>query len=249
MTAYKKIYLTIILVITITLLASAGMFFYKSLVKNLRQEITADLRKEIKKLVALELKQHTAGTGEIPQQGQERQNLARDLRPGIRELLKQELWSYEAGGEAKGGVAQEEDVTQEKGIAQIIQPDISAGKPKDKALERALIEKGGMLLAKGQLQIEPSFTTAHFSSHRINIQGFAILPVLIIGNITTETIKRDIFIEALSLKYGLWKNLQVEAKVPYKYQFDRVTDNVGAETTRSDSGIGDIELGLSRQIA
>ncbi len=126
--------------------------------------------------------------------------------------------------------------------------EVRAGEKKAESLERALIQRGGILLPKGKLQVEPSITYAHFSSNRITIQGFNILPVLVIGSISTETVKRDVFINTWAFKYGLFKNFQTEVKVPMRWEHDRVTDTFGSESTREYGGLGDIEFGMSRQI-
>jgi hypothetical protein len=124
----------------------------------------------------------------------------------------------------------------------------TAGEDKAESLERTLAQKGGMLLQKGKGVIVPSFAWAHFSSNVIHLQGFVLLP-LYIGDISTQTIRRDIFIETLGLKYGLLDNFQAELKVPYRHQYERVTDNsLLTETVTKGKGLGDIEFGLSRQI-
>ncbi len=126
---------------------------------------------------------------------------------------------------------------------------VTAGSEKVQSIERTLVQKGGLLLPKGRLQVEPSITWAHFSSNRIHIQGFSILPVLIIGQVSTETVKRDIIIQTLAMKYGLLRNLQTEFKVPYRYEFDRITDTFNNESTRHADGVGDVDFTISRQIA
>lgn len=110
-----------------------------------------------------------------------------------------------------------------------------------------LVETGGLLLPKGKLQIEPGSTYVHTSSSRITVEGFSILPILVIGEINTERMKRDIFIEALTTRYGLLDNLQGEVKVPYRYQYERTSIETGPDETRDLGGIGDIEGGLSYQ--
>jgi len=125
---------------------------------------------------------------------------------------------------------------------------ISGGAQKSESIERALVQRGGMLLPKGKLQLETSITYAQFSSNRISIQGFSIFPIIIIGQIATETVKRNVFIGTESVKYGIFHNFQGEIRVPYRYEHDRVTDTFDNETTRDFGGLGDAEAGLSRQI-
>jgi hypothetical protein len=122
-------------------------------------------------------------------------------------------------------------------------------KNRPESIERTMQQKGSVLLPKGQLVAEPSFTYAHFSTNRINIQGVTILEVFTIGPISTEKIQRDMFIQTTSLKYGLRDNLQGELRIPFRYEFDRISSTDGtSESTRSKGGLGDIDFSLSRQI-
>ncbi|HOY10144.1 MAG TPA: transporter [Candidatus Omnitrophota bacterium] len=118
------------------------------------------------------------------------------------------------------------------------------------SIERTLVQKGSILLPKGKLQFEPSLTYAHFSSNRININGFSILPILVIGDINTEKVKRDVFIHTWAFKYGLLHNLQTEVRVPGRFEYDRVTntDSTTYDQTDSKGGLGDIQVSISRQI-
>ena len=118
------------------------------------------------------------------------------------------------------------------------------------SIERTLVQKGSILLPKGKLQFEPSLTYAHFSSNRININGFTILPILVVGDINTEKVKRDIFIHTWAFKYGLLNNLQTEVRVPVRFEYDRITntDSTTYDQTDSKGGLGDVQFSMSRQI-
>lgn len=121
---------------------------------------------------------------------------------------------------------------------------------KEKPIEEMLIQKNALLLPKNKLQVEPSFTYAHVSANKIAIDGFAILPILVIGQVSTEKIQRDILIPAFSVRYGLLDNLQWNLRIPFRYQFNRVSNTSNnTETTNSAAGIGDIESGLYYQLA
>jgi len=127
--------------------------------------------------------------------------------------------------------------------------DITAEGEKSASIERTLQQKGSILLPKGTLVFEPSVTWAHFSSNRISINGLLLLDVFAIGEISTETVKRDIFFQNLAFKYGLFNNFQTEISIPFRGEFDRIVDTNLNETTSYTSGIGDINVGISRQIA
>lgn len=144
-----------------------------------------------------------------------------------------------AGPAEKAAVSSSELATQEAG--QMVK--------KEAPIEKALIEKGGLLLGRGKWQVEPSFAYAHVSANRIAFLGYTIIPVLVVGQISSEEVKRDIFIETLTTRYGLKDNLQLELKVPYRYQHDRVSVGTTSETTRHLAGLGDIEGGIYHQFA
>jgi len=120
---------------------------------------------------------------------------------------------------------------------------------KEEPIEEALIQRGGLLLSKGKWQIEPSVTYAHVSANRIYFDGFTIIPVLVVGEISSEEVKRDIMVSALTTRYGLTDNLQAEVRVPYRYQHDRISIGTTSESTRDLGGIGDVETAIQYQFA
>ncbi len=129
---------------------------------------------------------------------------------------------------------------------------ICAESAKTPSSEEAILqEKGGVLLPKGTLVIEPGFQYSHTSRARIAISGFTILEAIVIGKIKTEDIKKDVFMGYLNFRYGLLNNLQLEAQVPYMYRKERYAykeDSSTTEKTVTDSNIGDISFGASYQI-
>lgn len=117
------------------------------------------------------------------------------------------------------------------------------------SIERTLQQRGSVLLPKGKMQIEPGMTYAHFSSNRLNIDGLYVMPLLI-GEVSTESVNRDVFIQTIGMKYGLMHNFQLDLRVPFREEYDRIVNNSSAttETRKSAFGLGDIEMGFSRQI-
>lgn len=112
------------------------------------------------------------------------------------------------------------------------------------------VQRGGVLVGKGNVEAELGLTYAHFSSNNIFIQGFAILPVLVIGHIAVERIRRDIGIVSLTGRYGLVDDLQLEVRVPWRFWHDRRSYPELApprEETEAGGGIGDIEGSLYYQ--
>ena len=119
------------------------------------------------------------------------------------------------------------------------------------AEEAILQERGGVLVPKGTLVVEPGFQYSHTSRTRIAISGFTILEAIVIGEIKTEDIKKDVFMGYLNFRYGLLDNLQLEAQIPYLYRRERYAykeDSSTTEKTVTDSNIGDITFGISYQL-
>ena len=113
-------------------------------------------------------------------------------------------------------------------------------------------DKGGILLGKGTLIVEPGFEYTHIDSQYLDITGFSVLPSLVIGLIQVQKIKRDIWTPSVSLKYGLFDFLEVGLKVPFSYRTDEYNIGSGADTENrdvSDVGLGDIEGTFRTQLA
>ncbi|MEE9543711.1 MAG: transporter [Thermodesulfobacteriota bacterium] len=106
------------------------------------------------------------------------------------------------------------------------------------------IKRGGLLLKKKIIEIDTTFTYAHFSENQLVIDGFAILPVLVIGEINVEKIKQDILILTETVRYGLTDRVQFEVSVPYRYHYQRFFRpdvSIGEEeVTNKSNGIGDV---------
>jgi len=143
-------------------------------------------------------------------------------------------------GDSSQSLADDSALDSESGGLEESQPE---------SIERTMQQKGSVLLAKGRKIFEPGFTYAHFSTNRINIQGVTILDVFTIGPVSTEKIQRDMMIQTFGFKYGLTDNLQAEIRIPFRYEFDRISSSdQSSESTRSKGGLGDIDLSLARQI-
>jgi hypothetical protein len=118
------------------------------------------------------------------------------------------------------------------------------------------VQRSGVLLRRNSWEVEPSVNYSHASSNLISIDGFAILPILVIGDIQSLRVERDIFTASLGARYGLLENLQLDVSVPYKFERDRFvtqtqTDpavSIREETTIEDHGLGDVSFGISHQV-
>ncbi|MBB5318388.1 transporter [Tunturibacter empetritectus] len=116
------------------------------------------------------------------------------------------------------------------------------------ALDQALIVRGGLLLPSGTLEVDN--TTSYFSasSDHVTVNGFALLPVLVVGDIASERIREDYLLPNLTARLGLPHKLQGDVTIPYGYELIRTVDANNVQTSSSSFGLGDISAGISRQL-
>jgi len=93
----------------------------------------------------------------------------------------------------------------------------------DRALERALVREGGLLLSPGTAEAELNFSYSHASRESI---GF----------------RRDAFGPGLTLRVGLPLDSQLSVGVPYVFE-----NRASVAGSNSGSGIGDVSFALSHQ--
>ena len=121
-------------------------------------------------------------------------------------------------------------------------------------LPRVSRDVGGVLSPKGRLTIEPSIGVAYSSVNRIAIEGFTILPALLVGVIDVVEADRDSYAARLSARYGITNRLEVELTGSYLYRDDAtrsrefLTGAVEESIYKAQGeGFGDLELGLRYQ--
>jgi hypothetical protein len=116
------------------------------------------------------------------------------------------------------------------------------------AFERTLIDRGGLVLPKWTWEIDTGLNYGHSSSEALTIDGFTVYPVLIVGDIVSERVRRDTFGTSVGVRVGLPWQTQVDVRVPYTYENSSRVSAAGEERTLSDHGLGDVELGISRPL-
>src|SRR5262245_64664060 len=107
-----------------------------------------------------------------------------------------------------------------------------------RALERALVRSGSVLLPPGQKEIEPGLTYDHTRRSGLAIDG---------STVAFRDVQRDTAFGSLGLRLGLPWTSQLEASVPYGWQSVE-TVNGGTRSSSTESGVGDIQVGLSKQL-
>jgi hypothetical protein len=89
----------------------------------------------------------------------------------------------------------------------------------NRALERALVQQGGLLLERGVLELEPQLVYSHWDRTRSSL--------------------RDVAEAAIALRAGLGWESQFQVRVPYVY---------ASAAGDSGSGFGDVDLTVSHQL-
>jgi hypothetical protein len=115
------------------------------------------------------------------------------------------------------------------------------------ALDQALIVRGGLLLPSGTLEIDNTTSYLSASADHVTVDGFALLPVLVVGDITSERVREDYLLPAFTARLGLPHKFQGDFTIPYGYELIRTVDAENVQTSSSSFGLGDISFGLSRQ--
>jgi hypothetical protein len=116
------------------------------------------------------------------------------------------------------------------------------------ALDQALIVRGGLLLPKGTLELDNTISYFSASSDHVTVDGFALLPVLVVGDISSERVREDYLLPTFTARLGLPHKFQMDFQIPYGYELIRTVDAENTQTSSSSFGLGDISAGLSKQL-
>ncbi len=116
------------------------------------------------------------------------------------------------------------------------------------ALDQALIVHGGLLLPNGTLEIDNTASYFSAASDHITVNGFALLPVLVVGDIASQRTRQDYLLPTLTTRLGLPKRFQMDFMIPYGYELIRSVDANNNQTTSSSFGMGDVSAGVSKQL-
>ena len=117
------------------------------------------------------------------------------------------------------------------------------------SLDQALLVRGGLLLPSGLMEVDNTASYFSASSDHLVVNGFALIPVLVVGDITSQRLRRDILIHSMTARLGLPKQFQMDFTVPYGYVLNRTVDANNSEMSLGQFGLGDIQAGISRQLA
>ncbi len=136
--------------------------------------------------------------------------------------------------------------------AAVAQPPARDTRPPEVA---PLFEAPGVLTARGNYVLEPSFQFGYSSSNRVALVGYTIIPALLIGLVDVREVKRNTFTGSVSVRYGVTNRTEAELRVPYVYRSDSTVSRelfTGTAVERvfdtSGKALGDIELSLRHQL-
>lgn len=119
----------------------------------------------------------------------------------------------------------------------------------------SVFEDRGILTRKGTFVIEPSLSYSLSSSTVVAIEGFTILPALVVGLININQTQRDILNSSLAFRYGFTSYFEIGVKVPYIASNESIRERTAFEGSQIDivhdtngHDLGDVELSLSCQL-
>lgn len=113
----------------------------------------------------------------------------------------------------------------------------------------------GIVTQPGRVTIEPSVSFAHSNATQVAVEGYTVVPALLVGLINISEVQRDIFVGALSFKYGFTSRFEAALRAPYlDIQEDlrerQAFEGTPVDTLRESSGegLGDAELSFRYQL-
>ena len=123
-------------------------------------------------------------------------------------------------------------------------------------LPRVSSDVGGVLTPKGRIILEPAMSYSYSSVSRVAIEGFTILPALLVGVIDVVEADRDTYLTSLSARMGLTNRFEMEIRGSYVYREDATRSRQYLTDSVEDSvfngrgeGAGDWEVGMRYQFS
>ena len=128
--------------------------------------------------------------------------------------------------------------------------------PADQATSIASITSDrGIVTQPNRFTIEPSLSYAHSNSTLVAIEGYTVIPALLVGLINISEVQRDTFVGAVSLKYGFTSRWEAAVRVPYLSISEDLRERdifsgspIDNLRESSGNGLGDVELSTRYQL-
>jgi hypothetical protein len=130
-----------------------------------------------------------------------------------------------------------------------------APKPKKKPPQiETIVSATGILIPKGTILIQDTVSYVHNTASQLALQGFTVIPAILIGSINVESVSQDIYTNTVTVYYGITDKLEFEADIPYVYRTENVltrsiatgsSSPISTDTQGAD--LGDIQFGFHYQ--
>jgi hypothetical protein len=115
--------------------------------------------------------------------------------------------------------------------------------PELEALNRVLVEAGGLLLPLWQTEVSPSLQYTHRGAN-----GLLITEVDGVRQVLAQDVRRDTIEAALTARLGLPWDFQGEVRVPYIIDQETVSMAGVEREDHNGTGLGDVEVALTHQL-
>lgn len=118
----------------------------------------------------------------------------------------------------------------------------------------AVPEGQGVLTPVGRMVLDSSFEYTGSSTNRLVFRGIELVPGIQIGLIEASDADRTTLITTLAARYGLTNRLEVEARAPALYRWDRIEvaqqrdEGIVRTIALKERDFGDVEFALRYQL-
>jgi hypothetical protein len=117
-----------------------------------------------------------------------------------------------------------------------------------------VLERRGILTPRGTLVVEPQFQYTNSSLTQVTLEGYTILPALLIGSINIDSVRHDTATTAFGFRYGITSHLEAELRIPFVRSDDQISSRPLNQGSQQDTvtkvwgqGLGDIEAAVHYQ--
>lgn len=119
---------------------------------------------------------------------------------------------------------------------------------------QAVPEGAGVLTRPGRIVLEPSIEYTAATNNRLVFRGVELIPALQAGLITASDVDRSTLVATGAVRYGLTRNIELEARVPFLIRSDQILvlqqrdDQIVEKLNLEEKHIGDIEFAVRYQL-
>ena len=156
---------------------------------------------------------------------------------------------------ATAGVAAEGAAQAPEGGERPVQVGVAPAPQETSPPLAQIFDEPSILTPRGKYVLEPSFQYSYSSNDRVALVGYTVIPAILIGLIDVREVKRNMFVAALTGRWGITNKAEVELKLPYVSRSDSTVSReifTGASVDNvfdtKGNGMGDIEMALRYQL-